>query len=64
MYRNYIKTNPCVVEAVTDTTIMVAAGTISLKSTFVTSRSFLNSYIIQRKASMYTYLVWLIINIL
>ena len=47
MYRSkkiLLQTNPCVVEAVTDTTIIVAAGTISLKSTFVTSRSFLNNY--------------------
>jgi len=36
-------TNPCVVDAVTDTTIIVAAGIISLRSTLVTSRSFCNS---------------------
>lgn len=40
-----VYTNPCVVEAVTDTTMIVAAGSISLRSTFVTSRSFLNNYI-------------------
>ena len=37
-------TNPCVVDAVTDTTMIVAAGIISPRSTFVTSSSFCNSY--------------------
>ena len=37
-------TNPCVVDAVTDTTMIVAAGIISLRSTLVTSSSFCNSY--------------------
>ena len=36
-------TYPCVVEAVTDTTIIVAAGSTSSNPTLVTSRSFCKS---------------------
>ncbi len=45
-------TYPWVVEAVTDTTIMVAAGSTSLRSALVTSNSFCNSYIMKTKVNL------------
>ena len=43
LHQNINTAYPCVVEAVTDTTIMVAAGRTSSRPTLVTSRSFCNN---------------------